>query len=48
MRAPDSSENTSIIVMLKCILLYFYWGFPGGLDGKQSTSNAGDQDLIPG
>ena len=47
-RVLDSSENTSIIVMLKCILLYFYWGFPGGLDGKQSACNAGDQDSIPG
>ena len=23
-------------------------GFPGGLDGKESTCNAGDPDLIPG
>ena len=28
----------------------FYWvgGFPGGSDGKESASNAGDPDLIPG
>ena len=24
------------------------WGFPGGLDGKESTFNAGDLGLIPG
>ena len=28
----------------------FYWteGFPGGSDGKESTCNLGDLDLIPG
>ena len=26
----------------------FYQGFPGGSDGKESASNAGDQGLIPG
>jgi len=26
----------------------FPMGFPGGSDGKESTSNAGDLDLIPG
>ena len=24
------------------------WGFPGGLDGKESACNAGDPGLIPG
>ena len=24
------------------------WGFPGGLDGKESACNVGDPDLIPG
>ena len=24
------------------------WGFPGGSDGKESTCNAGEPDLIPG
>ena len=24
------------------------WGFPGGSDGKESASNAGDEGLIPG
>ena len=24
------------------------WGFPGGSDGKESASNAGDLGLIPG
>ena len=24
------------------------WGFPGGSDGKESTCNEGDLDLIPG
>ena len=24
------------------------WGFPGGLDGKESSCNAGDPGLIPG
>ena len=26
----------------------FFKGFPGGLDGKESPCNAGDQCLIPG
>ena len=25
----------------------FTWGFPGGSDGKESASNAGDLGLIP-
>ena len=25
-----------------CFLLLFIWGFPGGSDGKESASNAGD------
>ena len=24
------------------------WGYPGGLDGKESACNAGDLDMIPG
>ena len=26
---------------------YLYWGFPSGLDGKESTCNLGDPGLIP-
>ena len=26
----------------------FYWGFPGGTDGKESACNVADQGLIPG
>ena len=29
-------------------LLYLFMGFPGGLDGKESTCNAGDLVSIPG
>ena len=28
--------------------LYTGWGFPGGSDGKESASNAGDPSLIYG
>ena len=28
--------------------LYYYWGFPGGSDGKESSCNAGDLGSIPG
>ena len=28
--------------------LFFYLGFPGGLDGKASACNAGDPGSIPG
>ena len=27
---------------------YFKWAFTGGSDGKESSCNAGDLDLIPG
>ena len=30
------------------ICIYIYLGFPGGLDGKESTCNAGDPGSIPG
>ena len=30
------------------VLLWFYMGFPGGSDGKESSCNAGDLGLIPG
>ena len=33
---------------VKIIIDYFKLGFPGGSDGKESTCNAGDPDLIPG
>ena len=26
----------------------FYWGFPGGTDGKESACNVADQGSIPG
>ena len=29
-----------------CVCLYI--GFPGGSDGKESTSNVGDPGLVPG
>ena len=34
----------------RCIYsaLYFYWDFPGGSDGKESSYNEGDPGLIPG
>ena len=34
----------------KGIILYYhyYWGFPGGSDGKESTCNAADLGSIPG
>ena len=34
----------------KGIILYYhyYWGFPGGSDGKESTCNAADLASIPG
>ena len=28
--------------------LHHTWGFPGGLEDKESTCNAGDPGLIPG
>ena len=28
--------------------MYNLYGFPGGLDGKESTCNVGDLGLIPG
>ena len=28
--------------------IYVYVSFPGGSDGKESTCNVGDPDLIPG
>ena len=27
---------------------FYYWSFPCGSDGKESTCNAGDLSLIPG
>ena len=37
-----------ILLGLDNTLLKFIWGFPGGLDDKESACNAGDQGLIPG
>ena len=28
-------------------LIRYYWGFPGGSDGKESTCNVGDLDSTP-
>ena len=28
--------------------MLYYWGFPGGSEGKASACNAGDLGLIPG
>ena len=33
---------------MKSINNYDYYGFPGGSDGKEFASNAGDLGLIPG
>ena len=30
------------------LILMFFGGFPGGLNGKESTCNEGDADSIPG
>ena len=30
------------------IIFFDVWGFPGGSDGKESASNTGDLDSIPG
>ena len=30
------------------LVLVFYWGFPGGSDGKESTCSARDLGSIPG
>ena len=30
------------------LVLVFYWGFPGGSDGKESTCSARDMGSIPG
>ena len=27
--------------------MIYYWGFPGGSTGKESSCNAGNSDLIP-
>ena len=32
---------------VKCVI-YVYYSFPGGTDGKESVCNAGDPDLISG
>ena len=37
-----------MFVCMSVIYIYIYIGFPGGLDGKESTCNAGDLDLFPG
>ena len=29
-------------------IIYIYYDFPGGSDGKESACNAGDPGLIPG
>ena len=33
---------------MRCVLLFGFHGFPGGLCGKASACNAGDLALIPG
>ena len=35
-------------IILFCILLHQYKGFPGSSAGKESACNAGDPGLIPG
>ena len=37
-----------LLVTQLCPTLCDPMGFPGGSDGKESTCNAGDLDLIPG
>ena len=45
------SEARNLITLLGKIVVFIpvgCFGFPGGSDGKESASNAGDLDLIPG
>ena len=37
-----------IIYIYINLLIYIYMGFPGGSDGKESSCNKGDPDLILG
>ena len=47
---PGEEEHIffSQIVRHFCKIISSKKGFPGGLDGKESTCNAGDLGLIPG
>ena len=40
----EDGQNTDFILKTS----WKNWGFPSGLDGKESACNAGDPDLIPG
>ena len=44
------SQNFLLLlcINLLCFAGMFYWGFPGGWDGKESACNAGDLGSIPG
>ena len=52
----DTTAGAARFPLLKCIAPGMSWsptwavysGFPGGLDGKESTCNAGDPGSIPG
>ena len=43
------SQNFLLLlcINLLCFAGMFYWGFPGGWDGKESACNAGDLGSIP-
>jgi len=40
--------KTNQFCVCVCVCVCFYWGFPGGLDGKESTCNTGDPGSSPG
>ena len=45
----NTSESVRRILRLPSINhFFFFFGFPGGPDGKESACNAGDTGLIPG
>ena len=41
----DLRERKNVLLLL---LIMYHWGFPGGLDGKESADSARDPGLIPG
>ena len=43
-----SRKQELLVEFLNCVFLILHEGFPGGLDGKESSCNAGDVGLIPG
>ena len=45
-------ENLFLFIIRSIIEIYiyydYYWSFPGGSDGKESSCNMGDLSLVPG